>query len=134
MRVALSCLATFCGKMGDSSWPEMHKLAKTWDGCEIVRDRMRTQGRLLDWPSAATTGVATKATLKLNRFIIRYTMMVWVEVSDGPKSPPIAWIRQEALHTNTSNYVNACIPKKSPNYTITLYINPIHLIYALINL
>ena len=108
LEVSRLCRATFCGNMGES-WPEKHKLAKTWDGCEISRDRMRTQRRLLDWFSAASTGVASKATLKLNRFCVRQTMQIWVDVADTPKSPPIGWLRQEARQTNTPNSVIAYI-------------------------
>ncbi|CAE7685397.1 mekA [Symbiodinium sp. CCMP2592] len=59
-----------------AAWPEQFKLSKMWDSCEITRDQMRKQQRLLDWQSAQATGVATKATLKLNRFVVRKTMQV----------------------------------------------------------
>ena len=98
LEVALPLCATFCGKMEEpaAAWPEQFKLSKMWDSCEITRDQMRKQQRLLDWPGAKATGVATKVSLKLNRFVVRKTMQVWVDFSDGPKSPPIAWLRQEA--------------------------------------
>ena len=62
LEVALPLCATFCGKMEEpaAAWPEQFKLSKMWDSCEITRDQMRKQQRLLDWPGAKATGVATK--------------------------------------------------------------------------
>ena len=79
----------------ESTWPPLHQLAKMWDAHEFVRAQLRASGKILSWPSPASTGVASKASLKLNRFPMQILLKVWAAHCETPKSPPIAWLRQE---------------------------------------
>ena len=77
-------------------WPQKDQLARRWEGRAVLREQMRAEKRLLVWPSKATTGVASLASLRMNRFAIADIVAEWASVCSEPRSPPIAWIRQEA--------------------------------------
>ena len=91
--------------MGDDSepetttgpWPEKGRLATRLEGRLMVREQIRDAKKLLEWPTPKTCGVASLQALKLNRFIIGDVIAVWAETCRQPKSPPIGWLRQEAL-------------------------------------
>ena len=53
-----------------STWPAKHALARKWDSSDLARESVRSNQKLLVWPSAAATGVANKTSLKQNRFAI----------------------------------------------------------------
>ncbi|CAE7565712.1 unnamed protein product, partial [Symbiodinium sp. KB8] len=78
-----------------ASWPPKFALARKWDENIVLREQMRRTGKLLLWDTPASTGVANKTSLRLNRFAIAAVLEVWVETSDSPKSPPIGWLRAE---------------------------------------
>ena len=40
----------------ESTWPPLHPLAKMWDAHELVRAQLRRSGKILSWPSPASTG------------------------------------------------------------------------------
>ena len=63
----------------------------------MIREGLRATGKLLHWSSPKATGVASKSSLRQNRFIIEALIPLWGQVSPTPKSPPIEWIRQEVL-------------------------------------
>ncbi|CAE7301306.1 unnamed protein product [Symbiodinium necroappetens] len=79
-----------------ASWPPKFALARKWDEHIVLREQMRRTGKLLIWDTPASTGVANKTSLRLNRFAIAAVLEVWVGTSDSPKSPPIGWLRAEA--------------------------------------
>ena len=76
-------------------WPPLHALAKAWDGHDLIRAQVRNNGKLLSWPSPSATGVASKASMKLNRFSVQIVLRVWGGTCLSPKSPPIGWLREE---------------------------------------
>ena len=80
-----------------SNWPAKHSLSKKWDAHPLIREQVRLNGRLLSWQRPEAVGVANKASVALNRFVLLILMEEWVSHAPTPKSPPIGWLRQEAL-------------------------------------
>ena len=76
-------------------WPPKHALASAWDGQDLIRAQMRSSGKLLVWANPAATGIASKTSVKMNRFVIAVLMKIWGQHHPNPKSPPIGWLRQE---------------------------------------
>ena len=87
---------------GPGSWPEKGKLARLWEESSLIRETVRAHGKLFLWPSAKHSGVVSKVSLRLNRFVIQRLLEIWVPYSSGPKSPPIGWIREEAGESSLS--------------------------------
>ena len=81
---------------GRPPWPAKGLLADRWEKRPLVREQMRLNKKLLLWPSPVTTGVASQASLKLNRYIIYDVLEEWGKVCEEPVAPPIGWLRQEA--------------------------------------
>ena len=77
------------------AFPEKGKLCEAWDGHGLIREQMRSKLGLLSWTAPATTGVANRSNLVLNRFVVQKILEVWVPFTDAPKSPPIEWLRSE---------------------------------------
>ena len=49
---------------------------------------MRSSGKLLVWANPAATGIASKTSVKMNRFVIAVLMKIWGQHHPNPKSPP----------------------------------------------
>ena len=75
--------------------PPERQLASAWEACPLIRQTMRDDGKLLSWPSKATTGVASQAALVQNRVVVRIAIEQWASVCTEPKSLPIDWVREE---------------------------------------
>ena len=95
----------------EAAWPPKHELAALWDSHDVIRAQMRTSGKLLVWPTPASTGIPSKVSLKLNRWVVLLIIKVWGKHHASPKSPPIGWLRQEARQLkNVSMTHRACMP------------------------
>ena len=57
---------------------------------------LRVQGKILRWPTAETTGVASLASLSLNRTVLHDTISVLGPYMFEPKPPCVDWLREEA--------------------------------------
>ena len=76
-------------------WPETDSLAQRWESHGLIREQMRSCGKILLWDSPQATGVASKATLTKNRFAIQVLLEVWLGHVDLPKSPCVQWLKKE---------------------------------------
>ena len=76
--------------------PAKGALMRRWEDRALIREQVRAHKRLLMWPSAELTGVASQASLKLNRFAIADILVEWGKTCKEPKAPPIGWLRDEA--------------------------------------
>ena len=80
------------------SWHPTHELSSVWEESSDVRRSLRQNGKLLVWPKAHLTGVATVEALRANRVAINDALKVWAQHTKGaslPKSPPVDWLRDE---------------------------------------
>ena len=78
-------------------WPEAEKLARAWEASVVIREQVRCEQKLLAWPSKETIGAVSSPALKLNRFVIAEVIRSWAVVCHEPKTPPIGWLRDEAI-------------------------------------
>ena len=78
-------------------WPELNKLTKVWEGELAIRQSFREHGHLLVWPKKELVGTASLKTLSMNRSVVAEGLRVWCQACSTPKSPPIDWLKQEAL-------------------------------------
>ena len=94
-------------------WPEKGSLAKCWESRVLLREQVRVHRKLLAWPSAILTGVASVNALKLNRYVVADIIKIWSGTCHEPSPPPVAWLRQEAPRfQNTSMiYIPASLTK-----------------------
>ena len=76
--------------------PEKGVLAKRWEQRALIRESVRSNKKLLLWPSQLTTGVASQAALKINRMAIADLISEWGAVCTEPRAPPVQWLREEA--------------------------------------
>ena len=76
--------------------PEKGTLARRWEQREMIRECVRSNKKLLLWPTQLTTGVASQAALKLNRMVIADLISEWGAVCKEPRAPPVQWLREEA--------------------------------------
>ena len=112
-------------------FPPKGDLAKAWDANAFIREQMRAHSKLLTWPSAASTGVANKTSLKLNRFQIQILIEMWTSISNSPKSPPIWWIQQEACYISTCQILSCCTCLTfMPSHAILEQVKEVHIMLA----
>ena len=77
-------------------WPPKGLLANRWEQRPLIREQLRSEKKLLLWPAKVTIGVASQASLKLNRYVVADILTEWGKISEEPVAPPIGWLRQEA--------------------------------------
>ena len=83
------------GALLEVALPPEGQLAMAWEANPVIRQQMRDDGRLLQWPNKATTGVASQPALVMNRTAIQVALTEWATVCGEPKSLPIDWVREE---------------------------------------
>lgn len=76
--------------------PEQGHLANGWEQCCPIRHLLRSDGRLLRWPSVKLTGVPSKRSVNLNEQVLQVATREWAQVCPVPKGPPISWLKAEA--------------------------------------
>ena len=76
--------------------PGAGTLAAVWEENAEVRMAMRAQGKMLRWPSPETTGVASLASLSLNRSAVCDAISILGPCMDEPKPPCVDWLKAEA--------------------------------------
>ena len=100
------------GDHGDVAWPEEGRLAQRWEARLCLRERMRSEHKLLLWPCKKMVGAASIPALCLNRFAIADILLEWCPCSSEPKSPPIEWLRREARSPKALHH-----SMRGPQYT-----------------
>ena len=105
--------------------PPEGQLAMAWEANPVIRQQMRDDGRLLQWPNKATTGVASQPALVMNRTAIQVALTEWATVCGEPKSLPIDWVREEVHvgHTGDLDYEGIL---KCYNYIGSLKVKKLH--------
>ena len=78
-------------------WPKEKLLTAVWEGDATIRQSFREHGHLLVWPKKELVGTASLKTLSMNRLVVAEALRTWAGVCNSPKSPPIDWLKQEAL-------------------------------------
>ena len=78
------------------------KLAEALEEEKVVREIMRHRGHLLGWCNEGAEGVPSLQAIAHNARVMQIFASVYCAAVKSPKSPPIAWIREEANVQNRS--------------------------------
>ena len=78
-------------------WPSEQELTRAWENNSGIRQSFREHGHLLIWPKKELVGTASLRTLSMNRAAVEEALRVWAAASPTAKSPPVQWLKHEAL-------------------------------------
>ena len=93
----------------EAQWPPRHALASLLEENFSVKKNLRETGRMLLWPKPELVGLASLQALSLNRMAISDALQIWGSHSnDEVKSPPVEWIKDEAIISIKFNRFLCC--------------------------